>query len=226
MDSPPSIDPPLALPPGPEGLAEDLPCPKCQYNLRGLTLPRCPECGFAFDWQNLPQMRAGTEESSWTPGDRIALGFAIAVLLAIAAATPLIGIAVLVVVLLAIAAFQACFEMVFARLILGALSRRLFRAWWEGVLVGYGLCAITCCLVGRSDVYMDLVASSRTGFPLPLLLLITAIESTGVQYWIVRRRSRQWGEPIPARRLAWACLAAKTAAAIPWTLIATGALAR
>src|SRR5436309_13433704 len=23
----------------------DAPCPLCQYNLRGLTVPRCPECG-------------------------------------------------------------------------------------------------------------------------------------------------------------------------------------
>jgi hypothetical protein len=28
-------------------------CPLCEYNLRGLTEPRCPECGFAFDWNEL-----------------------------------------------------------------------------------------------------------------------------------------------------------------------------
>lgn len=28
-------------------------CPLCLYNLRGLTNPRCPECGFAFDWPEL-----------------------------------------------------------------------------------------------------------------------------------------------------------------------------
>jgi hypothetical protein len=27
----------------------DIPCPHCEYNLRGLTVPRCPECGNAFD---------------------------------------------------------------------------------------------------------------------------------------------------------------------------------
>lgn len=31
----------------------DLPCPLCNYNLRGLTQPRCPECGFTFEWQEL-----------------------------------------------------------------------------------------------------------------------------------------------------------------------------
>ncbi len=31
----------------------DLTCPLCDYNLRGLTEPRCPECGFAFTWAEL-----------------------------------------------------------------------------------------------------------------------------------------------------------------------------
>jgi len=25
-------------------------CPLCEYNLHGLTTPRCPECGYRFDW--------------------------------------------------------------------------------------------------------------------------------------------------------------------------------
>lgn len=33
--------------------ADDVPCPMCDYNLRGLTEPRCPECGFTFDWPDL-----------------------------------------------------------------------------------------------------------------------------------------------------------------------------
>lgn len=32
---------------------DDLRCPLCQYSLRGLIEPRCPECGFAFQWQEL-----------------------------------------------------------------------------------------------------------------------------------------------------------------------------
>ena len=31
----------------------ELACPLCHYNLRGLTDPRCPECGFAFTWAEL-----------------------------------------------------------------------------------------------------------------------------------------------------------------------------
>jgi hypothetical protein len=31
----------------------DLPCPKCQYNLRGQTRPLCPECGSTLDQHDL-----------------------------------------------------------------------------------------------------------------------------------------------------------------------------
>ena len=34
-------------------LRVDLTCPLCGYSLRGLTEPRCPECGFAFSWAEL-----------------------------------------------------------------------------------------------------------------------------------------------------------------------------
>jgi hypothetical protein len=30
-----------------------LACPLCDYDLRGLVDPRCPECGYAFDWNDL-----------------------------------------------------------------------------------------------------------------------------------------------------------------------------
>jgi hypothetical protein len=41
-------EPPLGAPSD-----RDVHCPLCDYNLRGLTEPRCPECGHAFDWQEL-----------------------------------------------------------------------------------------------------------------------------------------------------------------------------
>src|SRR5256885_15735714 len=31
----------------------DLRCPLCESDLRGLTEPRCPECGYRFDWADL-----------------------------------------------------------------------------------------------------------------------------------------------------------------------------
>src|SRR5687768_18578285 len=39
--------------PVPTDVGEDLRCPLCDYDLRGLTEPRCPECGYAFDWADL-----------------------------------------------------------------------------------------------------------------------------------------------------------------------------
>lgn len=32
---------------------EDILCPLCDYNLRGLSEPRCPECGYRFTWPEL-----------------------------------------------------------------------------------------------------------------------------------------------------------------------------
>ncbi|MDB5326309.1 MAG: hypothetical protein JWM57_1878 [Phycisphaerales bacterium] len=34
-------------------VADDLHCPVCDYALRGLPEPRCPECGYAFEWDEL-----------------------------------------------------------------------------------------------------------------------------------------------------------------------------
>ena len=33
--------------------ADELQCPLCGYDLRGLTDPRCPECGYAFTWEEM-----------------------------------------------------------------------------------------------------------------------------------------------------------------------------
>ena len=30
-----------------------VPCPLCDYDLRGLSEPRCPECGYRFSWHEL-----------------------------------------------------------------------------------------------------------------------------------------------------------------------------
>lgn len=35
--------------------SESINCPLCDYDLRGLTEPRCPECGHRFDWEELRQ---------------------------------------------------------------------------------------------------------------------------------------------------------------------------
>lgn len=47
--------PPAPPPDAPDwdAIDEDIHCPLCDYNLRGLTVPRCPECGYEFDWPEL-----------------------------------------------------------------------------------------------------------------------------------------------------------------------------
>ena len=48
----------LAAPPDDAAAAVlELNCPLCRYSLRGLTDPRCPECGFAFTWAELVDAR-------------------------------------------------------------------------------------------------------------------------------------------------------------------------
>jgi hypothetical protein len=208
--------------PGPEGLAEDLPCPKCGYNLRGLTIPRCPECGFAFGWQDLPELRQKAAREPRGLMEWICLIMVVAILLVAAAFTPLLAIAVP----LAISGVQACIEVTVAWPILRPVGWRRLRAWWEGVLIGYGLCAVTCRWSGRTVAIWTGLTFYPGSFSTPLLLFITAVESFLVQWWVVSQRARQWNDPVPTGRLVLACLAAKAFMAIPWSLIATGALAR
>jgi len=42
-----------ASPPDWNAIESDVFCPLCDYNLRGLTDPRCPECGFGFEWPDV-----------------------------------------------------------------------------------------------------------------------------------------------------------------------------
>lgn len=58
-----------AVAPKPPGLDEDVTCPKCEYNLRGLTLPRCPECGFTFEWSDVPRFRTPPGPPVFSPPD-------------------------------------------------------------------------------------------------------------------------------------------------------------
>jgi hypothetical protein len=50
-----SIALPPAADPAPDwaAVAGDIVCPLCDYNLRGLAEPRCPECGYRFQWRDL-----------------------------------------------------------------------------------------------------------------------------------------------------------------------------
>src|SRR3954463_9889278 len=41
----------MSTAPACDAIAHEVLCPLCDYNLRGLADPRCPECGHRFDWE-------------------------------------------------------------------------------------------------------------------------------------------------------------------------------
>ena len=49
----PAAPNPSAAAPDWTTVQRDVLCPLCNYNLRGLVEPRCPECGYRFDWDEL-----------------------------------------------------------------------------------------------------------------------------------------------------------------------------
>lgn len=52
IQSPDAIEP-FPAPPDWAAIHEEIHCPLCEYNLRGLSMPRCPECGYTFIWAEL-----------------------------------------------------------------------------------------------------------------------------------------------------------------------------
>lgn len=215
-----ATDASLSSPPSAAGLDEDLHCPECRYNLRGLTVPRCPECGYTFTWDDLPGMREQNQNritiGNIAPVLLIVLPFAFMLLVGI----PPAGLLVLVIALFfAAGAVQAGIEMLAGLWVLGTPSFRRFRAWWEGILIGYGLCAITCILLTEWSVPYGnaFVLQDPPAWVYGVLLCITAVESLLVQWWVVRRRLRSWNDPISNRRLLAACTLGKLPAFVFWT---------
>lgn len=49
---------------------DDLRCPLCEYNLRGLAEPRCPECGYRFDWDEIRRLARERREFLFEHHDR------------------------------------------------------------------------------------------------------------------------------------------------------------
>ena len=217
--------------PEPQVIDEDLPCPKCQYSVRGLTVPRCPECGFAFMWTDLPALRLrGRSDGRWVAMAVLVL-FGLFALFMLAPST-LVGkaLAVLAVVALvsavvafvafAASGFQSVVEIAVASACIGLPSWPRIRAWWEGVLIGYGACSLTLFIGGSAFIPMERYGSWTDTRRLWPWLLLTFLESCLIQWWVVRRRLRQWDEPVTPWRLLLGCLAAKFAVAVPWLYLA------
>jgi hypothetical protein len=64
-------------------IPDEVLCPLCDYNMRGLTHPQCPECGYRFDWPELldPHRRAHpfifehhAERNIWSFGKTLLTG--------------------------------------------------------------------------------------------------------------------------------------------------------
>ncbi len=47
------VEPRLSTSPDWEAIGHAVECPLCEYNLKGLSEPRCPECGFVFHWEEI-----------------------------------------------------------------------------------------------------------------------------------------------------------------------------
>jgi hypothetical protein len=219
-------EPVTEAPQDPQGLDEDVPCPKCQYNLHGLTVPRCPECGFSFAWSDIPSFRPPPRAEAPT-GAFVAVvaGILVTVVLAVAMGGPdaiaaiTIGVAVVAVPAFVLGVVQTALELLAASIWIGRITGKRFRAWWEGVLIGYGACALTLLATGHGLlVFNDAYAWRLPRGSIPALVL-TATESLVIQWWVVRRRMRQWDDSIPSKELLYACLMAKAVMAVLWTFL-------
>jgi len=211
-------------PPGPEGLQHDLPCPRCRYNLRGLTLPRCPECGFEFRWEDIPRLldeirRRRERRNSVIAGCVLAmpligvLAFVPAILLFF------VALSVWVLAPFAVSGCQAAVEMCLVWPIIGQVGWRRLRAWWEGVLIGYGVSVVSMLLAGRYWSLGDFGWDAAERWGLLHFYVGTTIEVAIVQFWVVRRRWRQWGVPVASRKLWVACAVSKLVTGTLWFLM-------
>ncbi len=218
---------PPSLEPWPDegGLNEDVPCPKCQYNLRGLTVPRCPECGFEFTWADVPKWQQDEMQRRERRASRAGLAGVAAIflgfLIVCAFGAPELNVLLVpvaaAVVVFAISGAQSCVEILIASAWMAApLNWRRYRAWWEGVIIGYGLSGLTILLSGHGVIAFDIQGFHLIPSHLWALSLLTTAEACAAQWWVVRRRSRQWSEPVSSQGLLLACILAKTVTAILW----------
>lgn len=211
----------------PHLIDEDLPCPECEYNLRGLTMPRCPECGHRFAWTDLPDMRNLSAPEGGVLASLVVLTLLGVGIMAIIA--PIViwlphalgGLVVVVPVVAILASFvvsgiQSLIEQAAAAAVIGLPGWRRFRAWWEGVLIGYGLGSLTLYIAGHPYVPIESFGTWRDSLRLWPWLLLVAVEAVVVQWWVVGRRLRGWGEPVPPRRLLLACLVGRAVVVVPW----------
>lgn len=208
-------------PPGPEGLALDLACPKCAYNLRGLTKPRCPECGFHFEWSDVPRLVHEAEHKPSRLEMLIhAAGWMLGLIILIPIVAYMLPVVLVLVVLMGLAAIQAVFELMLARLFADEIRDVHFRRWWEGVMISYAAAAITCVVLGL-DVLSALERGwSQLKLEMWIFVALIVIELVALQYAVISAREKRWGYPVrPVRALISVTVAKIAMVAIIGTLI-------
>ncbi len=219
--SEPSSEPTSDVP----ALDQDVPCPECDDNLRGLTVPRCAECGFQFEWSDsdvFKRPKPDWIERHPKQAASLALLFLVIAFLVpglLSAPRQTIGILMLVVFLgspIIGPTVQAVLEYLVLLPLLGLPSWKRVRAWWEGVLIGCALVHMTLYLCGWWLSWLDeLQPWTSLARRWPLIVLVT-LETFAVQWLVVSLRARRWELDIPAKRLILSCAVAKLAVAIMW----------
>lgn len=198
---------PIPLPPGPEGLSIDLNCPQCEYNWRGLTVPRCPECGHAFAWRDVPRLLEQARARS-TPGE-IALKIVLGLILFIAFLPALLthplaalALAAGLIFLAACTALYAFVELAIAMIAMWSFdATHYFRRWWEGVMISTSVASCTMALLGINIERM--IRRGWKAVSWEHAMWLTAIFGCAVviQYAVIKVREKRWGYPVPGPRL-------------------------
>ncbi len=194
----------LRLPPGPEGLEADVPCPRCSYNWRGLTTPRCPECGYTFVW---PRVLSILEElrNRPTPGQialKIGMWLVVGMMfvpLLFLAPDVLIVLGVAGIVIAMFTAFLAVVEMMLVLFVIRDSIETIFVPWWKGVIVStaVGVLAVESFIPWQHalDRGWDVLSTAEI-----LGLIVIFIGVVAIHYGVVQARMKEL-IPMSTRRL-------------------------
>lgn len=211
------------------GYPHDLPCPRCDYNLKGLLVPRCPECGLTISWESARSAVKVKEQIAKERRTGAILGFSLIGLIGIFALLGEMGarIAIMlfgsffIVALIAfpLSAIQALLEISLLYPVLGFGGMKRFRAWWEGVLITYGACGFaSMAFRPRSIIQFGRLEWDSMEFVLRALF-IPIVLSTAIQLAVLWQRNKRWNLGLQSPRLIPALLGVKTLFAVIWILM-------
>jgi hypothetical protein len=114
-----------------------------------------------------------------------------------------------------LAMVQTAIEEVVARRILTWKHPRRTFAWFEAVMITFGVCTVMLWTAGWT-----MTTDTRTIELYPpalwLNLFVNYALAVAVQWWVVRTQARNWGDELPARRLLIACMLAKAVTSMLW----------